>query len=122
MLSREEVYDLMRRIAETGGLTPEMERDLEKVKDEFDEREGELARYRERYNGEDASPEEKAEDDRVERSEYEKLKGDYEDLRTRYRERFWGRVSEDVIEDTEKDVKRDGEVQTYEDLFERKEG
>lgn len=122
MLSREEVYDLMRRIAETGGLTPEMERDLEKVKDEFDEREGELERYRERYNGEDSSPKEKDKDDRVERSEYEKLKDDYENLRTRYRERFWGRVSEDVIEDTEEDVKRDGEVQTYEDLFERKEG
>lgn len=122
MLSREEVYDLMRKIADTGGLTEDMEKDLERLKAEFDERDGELRRYRERYDGEKASPDERREDERVERSEYEKLKADYDGLRTRYLDRFWGKVKDDVMEETEEDVKRDGTVQTYDELFERKEG
>lgn len=44
---------ILRRIMESGGMTEDMERDVERLKDDFDEREGILKRYGETYDGED---------------------------------------------------------------------
>lgn len=59
----------------------------------------------------------------VDRSEIEALKSENENLRQRYRDRFFNPVTnEQVIEEQKTDVIRDGEDVTFDDLFEAKEG
>ena len=42
---------ILRRIMETGGLTPDMEEDIQRLRDDFDERESILKKYGETYDG-----------------------------------------------------------------------
>jgi hypothetical protein len=116
---------------ESGGMTEDMERDVERLKDDFDEREGILKRYGETYDGEDQDEYEYSERDDVNiytpREEEKDWKKEYDDLKARYMDRFFGtsEVKEDfndTIEETEEDVKRDGEAQSFDELLERTEG
>ncbi len=52
LLSKTGFDKIMRRIMETGGLTEDMERDVQRLRDEYDEREGILRKYGEAYDGE----------------------------------------------------------------------
>lgn len=108
---------------ETGGLTPEMEEDISKLQSEFDEREGVLKKFGEVYDGEDKDEYDYKENTQIEPTDNYKIK--YEEMRQKYLDRFFGGVEpkvEEIKEETEEDVKRDGEEQSYEDLFEKREG
>lgn len=131
ILTRSGMEKILRRIMESGGMTEDMERDVERLKDDFDEREGILKRYGETYDGEDQDEYEYSERDDVNiytpREEEKDWKKEYDDLKARYMDRFFGtsEVKEDfngTIEETEEDVKRDGEVQSFDELLERTEG
>lgn len=131
ILTRSGMEKILRHIMESGGMTEDMEKDVERLKDDFEEREGILKRYGETYDGEDQDEYEYSGRDDVNiytpREEEKDWKKEYDDLKTRYMDRFFGtsEVEEkfnDTIEETEEDVKRDGEVQTFDELLERTEG
>ena len=122
---------ILRHIMEIGGMTEDMERDVERLKDDFDEREGILKRYGETYDGEDQDEYEYSERDDVNiytpREEEKDWKKEYDDLKARYMDRFFGTSEvkdefDDTMEDTKEDVKRDGTVQSFDELLERTEG
>lgn len=125
LLTRKGVNTILRRIMETGGLSDAMENDIKRLQDDFDEREGMLKNYGEVYDGED-----KDEYDFIPRESTtleggEDYKAKYEDMKQKYLDRFFGGVGnevEDVMEEQEKDVKRDAEEQTFDSLFEKREG
>ena len=103
-----------------------------------------LRRYGETYDGEDRDEyewrgrdEERREDSdrddreiytpREEAKDYEDWRGRYEEMRQRYLDRFFGGRDEgeeyrEIMRETEEDVRRDGEPQTFDELLERTEG
>lgn len=93
MLKKEEHENLLKQIADSGGDTANMLDLMQKLRDDFDEREGMLKKYSEKYA----------------------------DLERKYKERFFTTPKE-VQEETEEDVERDGKKQSYEDLFTEREG
>lgn len=56
MRTRAAYEELLTRLMNSGELTPDMEEDFSRLKDELDEREGMLARYGETYDGENNVP------------------------------------------------------------------
>jgi hypothetical protein len=130
----------------SGELTPDMEADFSRLKDELDEREGMLARYGETYDGENKEYEWVArevetdgtkdgsddvmqddnENDVIDTPEENVIdwEAKYRELKQRYIDRFMGRIKEENLEDMRNDLERgrdDGgeginEV-TYDDLF-----
>ena len=123
ILTRSGINKLLRSIMETGGMTEDIENNVKRIQDDFDEREGFLKKYGETYDGED-----KDEYDFIEKTQIEadeNYKGKYEEMRQKYLDRFFGGVEnkvEEIEEETKEDVKRDGTEQTFEDLFEKREG
>lgn len=101
MLTRKGSDALMRRIWESGGLTPDMEDDLKRLQGELDEREGMLRRYGEWYDGEDKEEFEYTPRDY---SESDQWKGKYEEMRERYINRFFGRDPQEAEEIEEKTI------------------
>ena len=143
ILTKTGMDKILRRIMETGGITEDMEKDVDRIRSDFDEREGMLRRYGETYNGEDMdeyewkerdeSQEDSDRDDkdiytpREEAKDYEDWRGRYEEMRQRYLDRFFGGRDEgeeyqEIMSETEEDVRRDGEPQTFDELLERTEG
>lgn len=144
ILTKTGMDKILRRIMETGSLTEDMERDIDRIRSDFDEREGMLRRYGETYDGEDMdeyewrgrddeSREDSDRDDkdiyipREEAKDYEDWRGRYEEMRQRYLDRFFGGRDEgeeyrEIMRETEEDVRRDGEPQTFDELLERTEG
>lgn len=135
ILTKTGMDKILRRIMETGGLTEDMEKDIDRLRSDFDEREGILRGYGETYDGEDRDEyewrgrdEERREDsDRDDREDYEDWRGRYEEMRQRYLDRFFGGRDEgekyrEIMRETEEDVRRDGEPQTFDELLERTEG
>lgn len=144
ILTKTGMDKILRRIMETGSLTEDMERDIDRIRSDFDEREGMLRRYGETYDGEDKdeyewrgrddeSREDSDRDDkdiytpREEAKDYEDWRGRYEEMRQRYLDRFFGGRDEgeeykEIMRETEEDVRRDGEPQTFDELLERTEG
>lgn len=149
MRSRAGIEKLLRRIMETGGLTEDMERDVKDLQDEFDEREGMLRRYGEIRDGEDgetATFEERTDSTEKENTELESESREgevateepinwearYNELQTRYLDRFFNGSSEErrdresaektrdeIISNQDSDVLRDGEVQSFDELLYR---
>lgn len=144
ILTKTGMDKILRRIMETGSLTEDMERDIDRLRSDFDEREGILRRYGETYDEEDMdeyewrgrddeSREDSDRDDkdiytpREEAKDYEDWRGRYEEMRQRYLDRFFGGRDEgeeyrEIMRETEEDVRRDGEPQTFDELLERTEG
>lgn len=125
LLTRKGVNTILRRIMETGGLTDAMENDIKRLQDDFDEREGMLKNYGEVYDGEDKDEYEFVPKESTILEGGEDYKTKYEDMKQKYLDRFFGGVGnevEDVMEEQEKDVQRDGEEQTFDSLFEKREG
>lgn len=131
ILTKTGMNKILRRIMETGGLTPDMEEDIQRLRDDFDEREGILKKYGETYDGEDVdeydftgrdtneiyTPKEEEKDAKEWRTKYEEMKA-------RYLDRFFGgvdndKIFEETINETREDVDRDGEPQTFDELLER---
>lgn len=134
MFVKEEYDNLLKEIAESGGDTPKMLELMQKLRDDFDEREGELKRYREAADKE--TPEgEKAEEEKIvedserdnrsdggeRRDAYDELSRRYDDLHKKYIERFFS-TPDEAKEDQRKDVKRDGKEQSFDELFKEREG
>lgn len=146
MRTRAAYEELLTRLMNSGELTPDMEEDFRRLKDELDEREGILARYGETYDGENKEYEwvaREVETDGTKDGSDDVLQDDkendvidtpeenvidweakYRDLKERYIDRFMGRIKEENLDDMRNDLERgrdDGgeginEV-TYNDLF-----
>lgn len=134
ILTRSGMTKILRRIMESGGMTDDMEEDVRRLQDDFDEREGILRKYGETYDGEDRDEYEFSERDGTAiytPREEDKLADDwrikYEEMKKRYLDRFFGtdEIEDDYFETmrkTREDVKRDGEPQSFDELLERVEG
>lgn len=134
ILTRSGMTKILRRIMESGGMTDDMEEDVRRLQDDFDEREGILRKYGETYDGEDRDEYEFSERDGTPiytPREEDKLADDwrikYEEMKKRYLDRFFGtdEIEDDYFETmrkTREDVKRDGGPQSFDELLERVEG
>lgn len=131
ILTRSGMEKILRRIMESGGMSEDMEQDIERLKDDFDEREGILKRYGETYDGEDRDEYDYSERDDINiytpKEEEKDWKQEYDNLKERYMNRFFGTSDvkeefDDTMEETKEDVKRDGTVQSFDELLERVEG
>lgn len=146
MRTRAAYEELLTRLMNSGELTPDMEEDFRRLKDELDEREGMLARYGETYDGENKEYEwvarevetdgtkdgsddvvqDDKENDVIDTPEENVIdwEAKYRDLKERYIDRFMGRIKEENLDAMRNDLERgrdDGgegvnEV-TYNDLF-----
>lgn len=85
--------EILKRIIGDRDLTDDMLEDIKKLKDSWDEQHGAA----------------------------ESWKAKYDELRGKYIDRFFT-SPEQVKEDTEDDVKDDGEVKSFDDLFDEREG
>lgn len=146
MRTRLAYEELLTRLMNSGELTPDMEVDFSRLKDELDEREGMLARYGETYDGENKEYEwvarevetdgtkdgsddvvqDDKENDVIDTPEENVIdwEAKYRDLKQRYIDRFMGRIKEENLEDMRDDLEKgrddDGEginEVTYNDLF-----
>lgn len=134
ILTKSGMTKILRKIMESGGMTEDMERSVRRLQDDFDEREGILKKYGETYDGEDRDEYEfsgRDTDEIYTPREEEKLADDwrakYEEMKSRYLDRFFGtdEIEDDfdrTMRETRDDVKRDGEPQTFNELLERVEG
>lgn len=134
ILTKTGLNKILRRIMETGGMTPDMEEDIQRLRDDFDEREGVLRKYGETYDGEDMDEYEFAERDtanvftpKEEEKDTDAWRRKYDEMKARYLDRFFGGVEgdknfEETMNETRDDVERDGEPQTFDELLERVEG
>lgn len=134
ILTKTGMNKILRRIMETGGLTPDMEDDIQRLRDDFDEREGILKKYGETYDGEDIDEYEYTGRDtdeiytpKEEEKDAKEWRTKYEEMKARYLDRFFGGVDndknfEETMNETREDVERDGEPQTFDELLERVEG
>lgn len=146
MRTRAAYEELLTRLMNSGELTPDMEEDFRRLRDELDEREEVLARYGETYDGENKEYEwvarevetdgtkdgsddvvqDDKENDVIDTPEENVIdwEAKYRDLKERYIDRFMGRIKEENLDDMRNDLERgrdDGgeginEV-TYNDLF-----
>lgn len=119
MLTRKGSDALMRRIWESGGLTPDMEDDLKRLQGELDEREGMLRRYGEWYDGEDKEEFEYTPRDYSESNEW---KGKYEEMRERYINRFFGRdpgEAEEIEEKTIEETTEKKDTKSFDEMLKR---
>lgn len=133
MLTKDEYYGLLKKIMETGGLSEAMEEDIQKLKDDYDEREGMLSKENvSRETSTDEGVEENADKGTGElevkgeetidwKSKYDESAKNYDELKRRYTERFFS-SGDEAVEENVKDTKRDGTEQTFEDLWEKREG
>lgn len=133
ILTKTGMNKVLRRIMETGGMTPDMEEDIQRLRDDFDEREGILKKYGETYDGEDMDEYEYTGRDtseiytpKEEEKDAKEWRTKYEEMKARYLNRFFGDVEnkdfKETMEETQEDVERDGEPQTFDELLERVEG
>lgn len=123
LLTKTGIKNLLNRLWETGGLSGDMEADIKRLQDDFDEREGMLRKYGEVYDGEDREEYEFVEKP----SETEDWKGKYEEMKSRYVNRFFNGEetrkdgdSDDfktVMDGEEEDVREDGETKSFDDLL-----
>ena len=116
-LTRDEYVELLKHISETGGDTDDMLEALKRLQDDFDEREGMLRELGESRDKETYTNDDVFDKDGVKWSEK------YDDMRRRYRDRFFTSGSA-VIEAQEEDIEKDTDStkMSYDDLFEDREG
>lgn len=134
ILTKTGMNKILRRIMETGGLTPDMEVDIQRLRDDFDERESILKKYGETYDGEGIDEYEYTGRDtdeiytpKEEEKDAKEWRTKYEEMKARYLDRFFGGVNndkkfEETMNETRENVERDGEPQTFDELLERVEG
>lgn len=116
-LTRDEYVELLKHISETGGDTDDMLEALKRLQDDFDEREGMLRELGESRDKETYTNDDVFDKDGVKWSEK------YDDMRRRYRDRFFT-TGTAVIEAQEEDIEKDTDStkMSYDDLFEDREG
>lgn len=103
LLTRRALQSTLRRVWDTGGLTPDMENDLKRLQDDFDEREGILRKYGEVYDGEDKDEYDWVETRTAAEAQSTNWEERYSQLKQQYMDRFFGsnRITDadTVIED-----------------------
>lgn len=116
-LTRDEYVELLKHISETGGDTDDMLEALKRLQDDFDERDGMLRELGESRDKETFTNDDVFDKDGVKWSEK------YDDMRRRYRDRFFTSGTA-VIEAQEEDIEKDTDStkMSYDDLFEDREG
>lgn len=116
-LTRDEYVELLKHISETGGDTDDMLEALKRLQDDFDEREGMLRELGESRDKETYTNDDVFDKDGIKWSEK------YDDMRRRYRDRFFT-TGTAVIEAQEDDIEKDSDStkMSYDDLFEDREG
>lgn len=124
LLTKTGINNILRRIMETTGLNPEVETDIQRLQADFEEKEGFLKTYGETYEGDELEEYEfkGREISQIEPDEDYKLK--YQDLKQKYLDRFFGGNStevEEVKEEQKEDIIEDGEQQTFDSLFKKRE-
>lgn len=123
LLTKRAAENLLRRLWETGGLNPDMEADLQRLRDDFDEREGILRKYGEVYDGEDKDEYDWTETRTAAEAQSNNWEDKYKEMKQRYIDRFFGRNRIDDKDTTVLDETSNTEPQdvTVEDLLYRKE-
>lgn len=104
ILSKKGLEILLERIMSSGELTPQMETDIQRLKDDYDERMGILSKYGESYDGEDE------EYDFIEREmpDYEGAIAERDKYKKAYFDRFFGREEMKPDEDlTPKEIEEE---------------
>lgn len=123
LLTGKGMENILRRIMDKSDIEDEeMIADIDRLRSDFSEREGILRSYGDVSDGDDDY-------DFVEkaREDGEGWKEKYVRLRKQYTDRFFGNSNakeefEEIMDETEEDVERDGKVQTIDELLERVEG
>lgn len=127
--TKEEHDNLLKEIAMTGGDTPKMLELMQKLRDDFDEREGELRRLHESADTTPIEGEEKADTEIREEAEKDNAddgglrrdpitREEYENLRRAYINRFFGDGDYAPEADPDPEPEKSPE---WEDLFKNKE-
>lgn len=121
LLTKTGMTGVLKKIMESGELTEEMEESIERLKNDFEEREGILGKYGQPY---DEEAEEYDYVYKTEPDETEDWQKKYSDMKAKYVDRFFGgkEVKEDfeeIIDETVDDVKQDGEILTFDELLEK---
>lgn len=134
ILTKTGMNKILRKIMETGEMTPDIEDTIQRLRDDFDEREGILKKYGETYDGEDVDEYEYTYRDMYNvytpkelTKNAEEWRTKYEEIKARYIDRFFGGEDSsenfnEIMHEATEDVKRDGEPQTFDELLERVEG
>lgn len=126
---------ILRRIMENSELTDELSNDVQRLKDDFDERNSYLSRIGEVYNGDDVDEYEFSPSEATNSYSVKEVEGiesnwenKYDELKRQYLDRFFGGVEPEgtniqtIMDDAVTDVQRDGEPQTFDELLDRTEG
>lgn len=137
MIDKDSYYNLIKEIALSGDATPKMMENLQKLRDELDEREGELKKYKEssdrdKIEGvkkeeekiENESINDNKEDNGMRRDplDYDALSKKYDDLKKAYVERYFTN-QEQIVEAQLKDLRYDEKPnKNYADIWDNREG
>lgn len=137
--TKQEHEDLLQEIARSGGDTPRMLELMQKLRDDFDEREGILRKEGRETDKEPPEGQKKEEavirkeseeDDKEDGGERRRAYGvkpddveDYEKLKEEYIRRFFSSPRQ-AARDQEEDIKKDGRSgkTSFDDLFKKREG
>lgn len=111
----DEIHDLIQRIGETGGFTDEMLDDLRKLRDEFDERAGEIDKLGETR---DQNPPDGFD---TWDAAYSAMRDERDAERRRYVARFLGGEEKADEPEVSDDDEPDDKPKEYDDLFKKKE-
>lgn len=114
MLTRNAYMSMLDNMWEKAGMDEEMESVIERLKNDFDDKEKIIGKYGTIINDDGVEDYEFVEND------VEDYKSKYEELKEKYKKRFFGKVDE-IKEEQEEDIKRDGTKQTFEELFKERE-
>lgn len=126
---------ILRRIMESGDINEEMTNDIQRLRDDFNERTSYLERLGTVYTGDDVDEYEFTINENsnvytpAERTDIDNSwEMRYNELKKQYLDRFFGGVEQEgvdiqeIMDDTVTDVQRDGEPQTFDELLDRTEG
>lgn len=127
ILTKTGMDKILRKIMEAGILNSDMENVIQRLRDDFNERENFLNKYGKTYEGEDLDEYDYIMYETNDENDAKEWKEKYEEMKTRYIDRFFsgedgGKKFEEIMNKTREDVKRDSEPQTFDELLERVEG
>lgn len=127
ILTKTGMDKILRKFMEIENLSPEMENDIQRIRDDFNEREDFLNKCGKTYEGEDLDEYEYALCDINDENDAKEWRAKYEEMKTRYIDRFFSgedgsKKFEKIMNETREDVKRDSKPQTFDELLERIEG
>lgn len=127
ILTKTGMDKILRKIMEAGILNSDMENVIQRLRDDFNERENFLNKYGKTYEGEDLDEYDYIMYETNDENEAKEWKEKYEEMKTRYIDRFFsgedgGKKFEEIMNKTREDVKRNSEPQTFDELLERVEG